>query len=63
MIKHFCDGCQKEIKSYATIIIAPKWFRAPKGDASFRYELCDQCYDKLGNIVLDIPENSSEVRA
>lgn len=57
MIRHFCDGCSKEVKVYATVTVAPKWLR-PASNSSFRYELCDECYTKLGDVILNIPDNT-----
>lgn len=63
MIKHFCDGCRKEVKSYATLLLYPKWKRIDVlGGSPLRYELCNECYDKLGDIILNIPDNSPEVK-
>ena len=58
MIKHLCDGCRKEVKVYAVLNLYPKWMRNRIEAHPFRYELCSECYDKLGNVILDIPSNT-----
>ena len=60
MIKHICDGCGKELRVYAVLNLYPKWVRDHVSVSPHRYELCDSCYDKLGNIILDIPSPPKE---
>ncbi len=59
MIRHFCDGCDKELRGhFATVVVAPKWFKDSLFTSSFRYELCDDCYARLRVVINGIPENT-----
>jgi hypothetical protein len=60
LIRHFCDGCDREVKTYATISISPKWLK-PVAWGNFKYVLCDDCYSRLG-MLIDVPENTSDVK-
>ena len=61
-IKHYCDGCGVEVRRFARLAVAPKWWGGAVGDVMFKFDLCDSCYEKLRGIVAGVPSNVEECK-